>query len=110
MASRWGHVAIAAALATLGSTAYADTLSDARRAVEGSDYLTARPLLETALKEGKAGPMDLAEIYRLTGIVEAALLELRRTVGEAEAARYSRAGRLDYSWQGLARYWRKKAA
>jgi glyoxylase-like metal-dependent hydrolase (beta-lactamase superfamily II) len=41
--------------------------------------------------------------------VEEALQDLRRTVGEAEAARYSRAGRLDYSWQGLLRYWRKKA-
>ena len=48
---------------------------------------------------------------RLTeSTVEAALLDLRRTVGEGEAARYSRAGRLDYSWQGLARYWRKKSA
>ena len=33
-----------------------------------------------------------------------AVQELRRTVGESEAGRYSRAGRLDYSWQGLARY------
>jgi glyoxylase-like metal-dependent hydrolase (beta-lactamase superfamily II) len=41
--------------------------------------------------------------------VEEALQDLRRTVGEAEAARYSRAGRLDYSWQGLLRYWRKRA-
>ena len=29
--------------------------------------------------------------------------ELRRTVGEGEAEQYNRAGRLDYSWQGLAR-------
>ena len=34
--------------------------------------------------------------------------ELRRTVGEAEAEQYNRAGRLDYSWQGLARYWRNR--
>jgi len=40
--------------------------------------------------------------------VEEAVQELRRSVGEAEAGHYSRAGRLDYSWQGLARYWRKK--
>jgi glyoxylase-like metal-dependent hydrolase (beta-lactamase superfamily II) len=40
--------------------------------------------------------------------VHEAMQDLRRTVGETEAARYSRAGRLDYSWQGLARYWRKK--
>jgi hypothetical protein len=37
-----------------------------------------------------------------------ALLELRRAVGEQDAESYSRAGRLDYSWQGLARYWRKR--
>ena len=40
--------------------------------------------------------------------VDEAMQDLKRTVGETEAARYSRAGRLDYSWQGLARYWRKK--
>jgi glyoxylase-like metal-dependent hydrolase (beta-lactamase superfamily II) len=41
--------------------------------------------------------------------VEAALLDLRRVVGETEAEHYSRAARLDYSWQGLSRYWRKRA-
>ena len=40
--------------------------------------------------------------------MEEAVQELRSKVGEAEAGHYSRAGRLDYSWQGLARYWRKK--
>ena len=40
--------------------------------------------------------------------VEEVTRELRRAVGDVEAARYSRAGRLDYSWQGLARYWRKR--
>jgi glyoxylase-like metal-dependent hydrolase (beta-lactamase superfamily II) len=40
--------------------------------------------------------------------VDEVTMELRRAVGDAEAARYSRAGRLDYSWQGLARYWRKR--
>ena len=34
--------------------------------------------------------------------------DLRRTVGEQEAAQYQRAGRPEYSWQGLARYWRKR--
>jgi glyoxylase-like metal-dependent hydrolase (beta-lactamase superfamily II) len=52
----------------------------------------------------------LSDEDREKRFVEAALLDLRRTVGEGEAARYSRAGRLDYSWHGLARYWRKKAA
>jgi hypothetical protein len=74
MRSLWGQAAIAAALlATLASEARADALSDARKAVEGSDYLTAKPALETALNAGTSGPADLAEIYKLTGIVEAAL-------------------------------------
>jgi glyoxylase-like metal-dependent hydrolase (beta-lactamase superfamily II) len=51
----------------------------------------------------------LTDEEREKRFVEEALQDMRRTVGEAEAARYSRAGRLDYSWQGLARYWRKKA-
>ncbi len=55
------------------SVARADALADARKAVEGSDYLNAQPSLEAALKAGTAGPDELAEIYKLTGIVEAAL-------------------------------------
>jgi glyoxylase-like metal-dependent hydrolase (beta-lactamase superfamily II) len=39
--------------------------------------------------------------------VQTSLDDIRRTIGEVEAERYSRAGRLDYSWQGLARYWRR---
>jgi glyoxylase-like metal-dependent hydrolase (beta-lactamase superfamily II) len=40
--------------------------------------------------------------------VKEGLQDLTRTVGEQEAAQYGRAGRLDYSWQGLARYWSRK--
>jgi glyoxylase-like metal-dependent hydrolase (beta-lactamase superfamily II) len=50
----------------------------------------------------------LTDEEREKNFVNEAMQDLRRTVGETEAARYSRAGRLDYSWQGLARYWRKK--
>jgi glyoxylase-like metal-dependent hydrolase (beta-lactamase superfamily II) len=39
--------------------------------------------------------------------VPTALDDIRRTIGDVEAEHYSRAGRLDYSWQGLARYWRR---
>jgi hypothetical protein len=53
--------------------ARADALADARKAVDGSDYPAARTLLTTALEAGKARPDELAEIYRLTGIVEGAL-------------------------------------
>lgn len=48
------------------------------------------------------------ESSRQTAFVDEALRELRRAVGEEEAEQYSRAGRLDYSWQGLSRYWRKR--
>lgn len=50
----------------------------------------------------------LSDEERQERFVTEARQDLRRTVGDAEAARYSRAGRLDYSWQGLARYWRKR--
>jgi hypothetical protein len=53
--------------------ARADALADARKAVDGSDYPAARTLLTTALESGKARPDELAEIYKLTGIVEGAL-------------------------------------
>lgn len=75
MRSCWWQVAVAAALLTVlaATSAHADALGDARKAVEGSDYLRARPALEDALEAGTAGPTDLAEIYKLTGVVEAAL-------------------------------------
>jgi glyoxylase-like metal-dependent hydrolase (beta-lactamase superfamily II) len=40
--------------------------------------------------------------------VDEAFLEIKRRTGEAEAGDYVRAGGLNYSYQGLARYWRKK--
>ena len=48
------------------------------------------------------------ESQRQEAFVEEASRELRRAVGDAEAEHYGRAGRLDYSWQGLSRYWRKQ--
>ena len=48
------------------------------------------------------------EETRQQTFVSEALLELKRAVGEQQAEQYNRAGRLDYSWQGLSRYWRKK--
>jgi glyoxylase-like metal-dependent hydrolase (beta-lactamase superfamily II) len=50
----------------------------------------------------------LTEEQRQSMFVEEARRELRRAVGEQEADQYGRAGRLDYSWQGLSRYWRKR--
>jgi glyoxylase-like metal-dependent hydrolase (beta-lactamase superfamily II) len=51
-----------------------------------------------------------ADEQRRQAFMNEALLDLKRKVGELEAERYSRAGRLDYSWQGLSRYWKKKMA
>lgn len=51
---------------------------------------------------------SLTDEQREAAFVEEAFLDLRRTVGEQEAELYGRAGRLDYSWQGLARYWQKE--
>jgi len=51
----------------------------------------------------------LTDEGRQHAFVEEVTRELQRTVGPAEAQRYSRAGSLAYSWQGLARYWRKRA-
>jgi glyoxylase-like metal-dependent hydrolase (beta-lactamase superfamily II) len=52
----------------------------------------------------------LTEEARQQTFVDEAFRELRRSVGEQEAEQYGRAGRLDYSWQGLARYWRKRGS
>ena len=53
---------------------------------------------------------SLDDEQRLQAFMNEAMLDLKRKVGEVEAERYSRAGRLDYSWQGLSRYWKKKMA
>lgn len=51
----------------------------------------------------------LTEEERQERFVDDATADLQRTVGPAEAQLYVRAGSLAYSWQGLARYWRKRA-
>jgi len=50
----------------------------------------------------------LTDDDRQTLFVEEVTGELRRVVGEQEAEQYGRAGRFDFSWQGLMRYWRRK--
>ena len=52
---------------------------------------------------------SLGDEERQARFITEALQDLRRVVGEVEAEQYSRAGSLAYSWQGLARYWTKKA-
>jgi glyoxylase-like metal-dependent hydrolase (beta-lactamase superfamily II) len=50
----------------------------------------------------------LSDAQRERAFVDASYVELQRSVGEREAEDYVRAGGLGYSWQGLARYWRKR--
>lgn len=66
-----GVLAIVAALARFASAE--TSLQQARRDVEGSDYMAARASLVSALDAGDASPEEVAEIYKLSGIVEGAL-------------------------------------
>jgi glyoxylase-like metal-dependent hydrolase (beta-lactamase superfamily II) len=54
------------------------------------------------------GDVSLDEEVREQRFVDEALLDMKRKIGESLAEQYSRAGRLDYSWQGLSRYWKKR--
>jgi glyoxylase-like metal-dependent hydrolase (beta-lactamase superfamily II) len=48
------------------------------------------------------------EEERQSLFVDEVYAEIRRQVGDADAENYTKAGGLNYSWQGLARYWRKR--
>jgi len=52
---------------------------------------------------------SLTDEDRQKRFTEEALLDMKRRVGEGDATDYTTAGGLNYSWQGLARYWRKRA-
>jgi len=52
----------------------------------------------------------LGDDHRQGRFIEEAFQELRRRVGDLEANDYMKAGGLSYSYQGLARYWKKKSA
>ncbi len=52
----------------------------------------------------------LTDEQRQDRFVAAAVQDLRRALGEAEASTYGWAARPDLSWLGLARYWRKRLA
>ena len=65
---------VATLVVALCRVSFADSaLELARHDVETSDYLAARAALVSALDAGTASPEDLAEIYKLSGIVEGAL-------------------------------------
>jgi len=51
---------------------------------------------------------SIDDVERQRRFVEDAMLDITRRIGETEAADYVRAGGLNHSWQGLARYWRKR--
>jgi glyoxylase-like metal-dependent hydrolase (beta-lactamase superfamily II) len=54
------------------------------------------------------GDASIDDEERQRRFVDDAYLEMKRKTGETEAADYVRAGGLNYSYQGLARYWRKR--
>jgi hypothetical protein len=70
-----GAAAAAAVLVllALAPPVHAAPLDDAKAAVEASDYLKAKAALAEALASGTNGREELAEIYRLSGIVAGAL-------------------------------------
>jgi glyoxylase-like metal-dependent hydrolase (beta-lactamase superfamily II) len=55
------------------------------------------------------GDASLDDPDRERRFIDAAYIELQRRVGERDAEDYTKAGGLNYSWQGLSRYWRKRA-
>jgi len=71
--------------------------------------MTERLSVWSAIVRRLLSDASLDEQQRLDAFVSEALLDLKRKLGEVEAEQYNRAGRLDYSWQGLSRYWRKKS-
>jgi glyoxylase-like metal-dependent hydrolase (beta-lactamase superfamily II) len=62
-------------------------------------------IVQRVLADSSLGDPD-----RERQFIEEAYTDLRRRVGERDAEDYVRAGGLSYSWQGLARYWRKRQA
>ena len=60
-------------------------------------------IVRRLLADGSATDEERQERF-----IEEALLDLTRKVGDSEAVEYTKAGGLNYSFQGLARYWRKR--
>ena len=51
---------------------------------------------------------NLDDAQKRQAFIDEAVTDIKRRIGEQEAEQYGRAGRLDFSWQGLSRYWKKK--
>jgi glyoxylase-like metal-dependent hydrolase (beta-lactamase superfamily II) len=60
-------------------------------------------IVQRLLADGAASDDDRQQRF-----VDEAFEDMRRRVGEAEAVGYTKAGGLNFSYQGLARYWRKR--
>lgn len=69
----WGACVVLVGVVALATTAVAGPIEDAKTAIDTSDYFGARSTLDRALQAGRNKPADLAEIYRLSGLVAAAL-------------------------------------
>lgn len=78
-----------------------------RGAREHFDMLTSRACSWSATVRRLLADESLTEEQRQAAFVDEVLNEMRRVLGDEETSQYGRAGRLDYSWLGLARYWRK---
>jgi glyoxylase-like metal-dependent hydrolase (beta-lactamase superfamily II) len=66
--------------------------------IDAWSIIVRRLLAEPALEDDE----------RQRRFVDEAYLDIKRKIGEPDAADYVRAGGLNYSYQGLARYWRKR--
>ena len=63
----------------------------------------------TLRAERLLGDASLDDAAREQRFVDEVIEEVAARIGAREAQQYHRAGRIDYSWQGLARYIRKRA-
>jgi hypothetical protein len=75
-----------AVLLALGRAVEAGPIDDAKVAVDASDYLKARAALTEALASGADGRDELAEIYRLSGIVAGALGDAKASTAAFQRA------------------------
>jgi glyoxylase-like metal-dependent hydrolase (beta-lactamase superfamily II) len=64
----------------------------------------------TRLAERLLDDPSLDDVTREQHFVDEVLEDLTERMGAEQARQYHRAGRIDYSWQGLARYLRKRSA
>jgi len=65
--------------------------------IDAWSVIVRRLLADQAIDDAERQRRFVDEVY----------LEITRSIGETDAADYVRAGGLNYSYQGLARYWRK---